>query len=128
MLSILSLAVAILPLALAAPGAELEKRTAGNIYMCTGSSWSSTCSNVLFTLGACTQIPEPWYQSLGSAGADHGAHCVLFDSAHSTCTGTGIAFLDSPGADDLYTENNAGVAGDFGHQAAYILCTTCTAC
>lgn len=31
MLSILSLAVAILPLALAAPGAELEKRTAGNV-------------------------------------------------------------------------------------------------
>lgn len=49
-------------------------------------------------------------------------------SAHSTCTGTGIAFLDSPGVDNLYAENNAGVAGDFGHQAAYILCTTCTGC
>lgn len=31
MISILSLAVAILPLALAAPGAEVEKRTAGNV-------------------------------------------------------------------------------------------------
>ncbi|ROW03267.1 hypothetical protein VSDG_01295 [Cytospora chrysosperma] len=97
MLSILSLAVAILPLTLAAPGAELEKRTAGNLSLDLYVHWKLLVK-------------------------------YLKSSAHSTCTGTGIAFLDSPGADDLYTENNAGVAGDFGHQAAYILCTTCTAC
>lgn len=37
-------------------------------------------TNVQFPLGGvCTQLPSPFYGALGSAGADHGAHCVLFE-------------------------------------------------
>lgn len=35
--------------------------------------------NVQFALGACTKLPSPFYHTLGAAGADHGAHCVLFE-------------------------------------------------
>ncbi|KAK4161229.1 hypothetical protein QBC43DRAFT_268908 [Cladorrhinum sp. PSN259] len=116
------------------PGAEaralaeseyLAKRgTPGNVYVCTGPSWQGTCQ--VFALGitgACLQIPTPYRYNVGSFGPDPGAICRLFDDAHSTCTGSGLAILQNPGSSNLYTPTTFP-----GYNAGYWRCQQCTAC
>ncbi|KAL8403947.1 hypothetical protein RB594_008996 [Gaeumannomyces avenae] len=124
MKSFLATVVAFLPLVAAAPTADagLEKRTPGNVFLCTGSGWGNTCGNFFVGTGGCKPIPEPWRGSVGSAGPDRGALCRLFDASHGDCTGSGLAILESPGNSNLYAGNDAG------HKAQFIGCVTCTAC
>ncbi|KAK0671686.1 hypothetical protein QBC41DRAFT_335011 [Cercophora samala] len=122
-----ALALALLPLmALAAPsGAPAEKRdTPGNVYVCTAPSWGGTCDVVSVGItGACQPIPSTWRYNVGSIGPDRGAICRLYDDAHPTCTGSGLAILSYPGNTNLITPH------DFpGYHASYWSCLPCSNC
>ncbi|KAK3986365.1 hypothetical protein QBC44DRAFT_333392 [Cladorrhinum sp. PSN332] len=103
----------------------LAKRdTPGVVYICTGPNWQGTCQTFyLGTSGTCYSIPAPYQYNAGSVGPDAGAICRLFDNAHSTCAGSGLAILQKPGSSNLFTPH------DFpGYNAAYWKCNACSAC
>ncbi|KAB5522043.1 hypothetical protein GE09DRAFT_1065764 [Coniochaeta sp. 2T2.1] len=83
-------AAALAPLALAAPApaeaAVSEKRVIGNIHMCTEENWKGTCHNNFFPLDKCTHLTDVrggfFNLKVGSAGADPGANCRLFDEEY----------------------------------------------
>lgn len=48
-------------------------------YLPSDLALRNDSKNIQLPLDACTKLPSPFYHALGSAGADHGAHCVLFE-------------------------------------------------
>ncbi|KAK0745554.1 hypothetical protein B0T18DRAFT_324535, partial [Schizothecium vesticola] len=98
------------------------------VYTCTGTKWSNTCEVLQVGIdGVCHQLPEPYFESIGSAGPDRGAICRVFDGTAlpSPCKGTGISMLAYLGDDNLYDSDEDG---DAGHQTCWISCHQCNNC
>ncbi|KAJ7864242.1 hypothetical protein B0H14DRAFT_2440751 [Mycena olivaceomarginata] len=67
-------------------GADLAKRTPGNIYVCKALNWGSTCAVISVGTNTCTTLPSTWKNQIGSLGPDAGATCYAYTG--TTCSGT----------------------------------------
>ncbi|KAI0125994.1 hypothetical protein BJ170DRAFT_457055 [Xylariales sp. AK1849] len=126
----LIIGLALLPTAFAAPliDTEVTKQVIGDVRICTGTDFNEPCEN-MFVSGSgsfqknCKQLPQQYIEKMGSYRPDHQTLCRLFDSAHSECTGTGVARDWYPGQANLFN-----LVGDPGHKAQYISCVRCDNC
>ncbi|GME53119.1 allantoate permease [Neofusicoccum parvum] len=95
----------------------LQKRTPGNIYICTGANWTGTCGSKVQPFDTCIKLTAPYYHNIGSFGPDAGALCRITYTAES-CTTHGDLFAQYPGIADLYNYNGV----DVGHSITSWLC------
>ncbi|KAJ7643188.1 hypothetical protein B0H17DRAFT_1148627 [Mycena rosella] len=97
-LNFVALAAVITALAVSAapatPGGHtaLEKRTDGNVYLCTDANFAGDCTNYGFFDSQCSNLPGEFSDDISSFGPDAGWLCTI----NINCTGATYAGV-SPG-------------------------------
>ncbi|KAF2198352.1 hypothetical protein GQ43DRAFT_164724 [Delitschia confertaspora ATCC 74209] len=122
--------ISALPTAIPTNNTTNQTTTTGDVLICTGANYASTCETLHVPFNKCVLLEEPFAKNVGSIKPASGQFCRITYTA-PTCTNHGDAFIDpTPGVADLHHFNDpaTGTVMDAGSQITSLLCQKCSSC
>ncbi|KAJ7616269.1 hypothetical protein DFH06DRAFT_1483794 [Mycena polygramma] len=113
-----------------ATSVETDKRTQGNVYLCTAAFFSGYCVEITGGFsGGCIDLAVDLDNQVSSFGPDQGQLCELFNAHNCQNDGAGTPAwtgpIGYPGVQDLsksFIDNNGNVNAPFNDIISSYLC------